>query len=67
MDQPPSSRPIRSDAQLVETELMILPDGRVFAHNLTVPLHEVLTALSSPTEARADSVATPLANLQPES
>ena len=67
MDQPPAPDPTRSEAHSVETELLILPDGRVFAHNLTVPLHEVLTALSSPSGASVDTGATPLANDRSES
>lgn len=67
MDQTaiPGSTP--SAAQSVETELLILPDGRVFAHNLTVPLHEVLSALASPPSAPITDGVTPLANTRSES
>lgn len=67
MDQTPAPGPTRTDAQSVETELLILPDGRVFAHNLTIPLHEVLSALSVPQKTPVDPVATPLATQPPES
>jgi len=67
MDQPPAPGSTRSEADSFETELLILPDGRVFAHNLTVPLHEVLSALSSSTGASVDTGATPLANDRSES
>ncbi len=67
MDQHPAPGPTRSEAQSVETELLILPDGRVFAHNLTIPLHEVLSALSVPPKTTVDPVARPLATQPPES
>ena len=67
MDQPPSPASTRPEVHSVETELLILPDGRVFAHNLTVPLHEVLSAISSRTGASVDAGATPLANDRSES
>lgn len=67
MDQGPAPDPTRPEAHSVETELLLLPDGRVFAHNLTVPLHEILSALSSPRDGSADAGATPLAIAPPES
>ena len=67
MDQPPASESSRPAPTTAEAELLILPDGRIFAHNLTVPLHEVLSALAAPPRTPVDAVATPLANRPPES
>lgn len=67
MDQPPASESPRPAPTTSESELLILPDGRIFAHNLTVPLHEVLSALATPPKTPGDVVATPLANRLPES
>jgi hypothetical protein len=67
MDQSPASDSPQPDPHTAEAELLILPDGRIFAHNLTVPLHEVLSALAARPKTPVDDVATPLANRQPES
>ena len=67
MDQPLLSESSRPAPTTAEAELLILPDGRIFAHNLTVPLHEVLSAVAARPKTPVDDVATPLANRQPES
>ena len=67
MDQPLLSESSRPAPTTAEAELLILPDGRIFAHNLTVPLHEVLSAFEAPPKTPVDAVATPLANRPPES
>ena len=67
MESRPAPESPRSDQQIAETELLILPDGRVFAHNLTVPLHEVLSSMATSPTPAAEGDATPLANRSSES
>ena len=67
MDPSPAPESPRPDKQTAEAELLILPDGRIFAHNLTVPLHEVLSSMATSPKTLAEEDATPLANRLPES
>jgi len=42
MKKPPAKKSFRSTGENLESELLILPDGRILTHNLTQPFAELL-------------------------
>ena len=41
-----TSAPAADQSSVLETELLILPDGRIFTHNLTQPFADLLRTLN---------------------